>query len=89
MTRFKGALISVLNKNVSIVWMDSKYYNNEDYIKNAYTFYKKLFGDAEVIIMILDEKEHPFYYGKKEIIAELRKQVWKHFPWQEFSLDKH
>ncbi|MCK9328390.1 MAG: hypothetical protein PHY08_03780 [Candidatus Cloacimonetes bacterium] len=86
MTIFKAALLKVLNRDTAVVWIDSKHHGDEEYIRNTHLFYKKLFDKAEVVIMVLDEKQHPVYFGKREIIAELKKIVWKKLNWQEFSL---
>jgi len=85
---FKAALINIGNNDTAVVWIDSKHLDDEIYVKKTYDFYKKLFHNAEVVVMILNEDKHPKYYGKKEIIFELKKVFWKKLNWQEFSLEE-
>jgi len=88
MSYFKAALTEIDNINVAIIWLDSKYLNNQEEIQKQTKFFKELIGAENVVIMILDENEKPVYYGKKEIVYMLKLNVWKKFPWKSYELGK-
>jgi hypothetical protein len=88
MAFFKAAMTEIENHQMAIIWLDTKYLNNEVEIKKHLKFFKELIDCPNIVIMILDQNEKPSYYGKKEIVEVLQKYVWKKFPWQSFQLDK-
>ena len=88
MSFFKAALTQVNKLDVAIIWIDSKYMDDEDEIKKQTKFFKELLDCPNVVIMIQDAEEKPVYFGYPSIVNVLKNTSWKKFPWKSYELDK-
>jgi len=86
MAYFKAALMVLEKIDVAVVWLDKKYMNQEEELKKHFQFYKNLLDIPNIALMMLDDKENPVYFGKKEVVEVLKKNHWKKYPWQSFEL---
>ena len=88
MTTFKASLTKLENKDVAIVLVDKKNIDKPDELKKYLHFYQELFKIENVALMMLDYKDDPTYYGKKELVELVKKVFWKQYHWKEYSLEK-
>ena len=88
MAFFKAALTQVNKLDVAIIWLDTKYLDDDDEIKKEAKFFKELLDCPNVVIMILDEEEKPVYYGYPSIVDILKRTSWKKYPWKSYELGK-
>ena len=89
MRYFKAALTQLGKHNVAIIWLEKEMMNDEEEMKQHVLFYKKLLNCPNVALMMLEDNEHPVYFGSKEIVDLLKLNHWKQFPWMSYSLEEH
>ena len=74
--------------NVIAVKLSKQYIGKDAEIQKSIEFFRNLFGLDEILIVILDENEKPFYYGNKEITDDFDNHTYKKFPWTEFEYEE-
>jgi hypothetical protein len=90
MEKFQAALISDGKLQIAIIAIDKKTVDNQDLMHKMIQFFKtNIFKEAEIALMYLNTDKKPMYYGKKEIVQFLYKQLWKQLPWKEYELGKN
>jgi len=87
MRSYRIAPMKIDQTNLVVVWLSRQYIGKDNEIQNFKEFFCKLFSIDEIIIMMVDENERPYYYGKKEIVEQFDRNTYKRFPWQNFEVD--
>ncbi|MCL1826969.1 MAG: hypothetical protein FWG20_02910 [Candidatus Cloacimonetes bacterium] len=88
MAKFSAAMTEIEGKEMAIIWVDRKHLSNPEELKKYLIFYQDLLKMNDVALMMLDPKDEPIYYGKKEIVEILKQHNWKGHEWKEYSIEK-
>ena len=88
MKKYRIAPMNIDKINVVVVWLSRQYIGRDNDIENFTQFFSKLFGIDNIILMMVDENERPFYYGNKEITDQFDRNSYKRFPWQEYEFEE-
>ena len=88
MKTYRIAPMRIGPTNVVAVWLSRQYIGKDEDIQNFQKFFRKMFSIDEIIIMMVDEQEKPYYYGNKEIIEDFDRNSFRRFPWQEYEVEE-
>ncbi|MCL2063023.1 MAG: hypothetical protein FWG98_01440 [Candidatus Cloacimonetes bacterium] len=88
MRHYRIAPMNIDQIKLIVVWLSRQYIGKENEIKNFNEFFCKLFSIDEIVIMMVDEQERPYYYGKKEIVDQFDRNSFRRFPWQDFEVEE-
>jgi len=87
MRTYRIAPMKIGKYNLVVVWLSRQYIGKDEEIEKSKRYFRNMLGVEEIVLMMVNEVERPFYYGRQEIIEQFDNNSFRRFPWQEFTIE--
>ena len=88
MRTYRIAPMKIGKYNVVVVWLSRNYIGKEEEIEKSQRYFRNMLGVEEIVILMVNEAERPFYHGRAEITDQFDNNSYRRFPWQEYTIEE-